>query len=49
VAADDLSLLKHEERDWLTLFTCRDYDERAEAYRWRLAVRAVLTRVEELE
>ena len=49
VSADDLSLLEHQERDWLTLFTCQGYDEAAEAYRWRLAVKAVLIRVERVE
>ena len=49
VTADDLSLLEHKERDWLTLFTCQDYDQGLGAYRWRQAVRAVLIRVEEVE
>ena len=41
VAPDDLSILRHEELPWLTLVTCRSYDEAAGAYRWRVAVRAV--------
>jgi LPXTG-site transpeptidase (sortase) family protein len=46
VDPDDLSVLKHEERPWLTLLTCRGYDESSNTYKYRLAVRAVLVRVE---
>lgn len=41
----DLSVLRHEELDWITLITCSDFDERAETYRKRFAVRAVLVEV----
>ena len=42
VLPDDLSVLRHEDRPWVTLITCKGYDERREAYRTRVAVRAVL-------
>jgi len=45
VAPDDLSVLRHEEHDWLTLITCRDYDPRHDTYRQRLVVQAVLIEV----
>ncbi len=45
VAPDDLSILRHEEYSWLTLITCQGYDEARQAYRWRVAVRAVLVEV----
>ncbi len=45
VAPDDLSVLHHEERDWLTLLTCEGFDQRSGSYAKRLAVRAVLIRV----
>ncbi|NPA31670.1 MAG: sortase, partial [Chloroflexi bacterium] len=45
VAPDDLSVLRHEEHDWLTLITCRDYDPRHDTYRQRLVVQAVLVEV----
>ncbi len=45
VAPDDLSVLRHEDRDWLTLLTCEGYDPAHGAYPRRLAVRAVLIRV----
>ena len=45
VAPDDLSVLRHEELPWLTLLTCRSYDEASGAYRWRVAVRAVQVEV----
>ncbi len=45
VSPGDLSVLRHEELPWLTLLTCRSYDEAAGAYRWRVAVRAVQVEV----
>jgi LPXTG-site transpeptidase (sortase) family protein len=42
VTAEDLSVLRHEERPWLTLITCKDYDERREMYRTRVVVRAIM-------
>jgi len=45
VDPDDLSVLRHEEYDWVTLITCRGYDEQQDAYRSRMVVRAVLMEV----
>ncbi|MDZ4159191.1 MAG: sortase, partial [Anaerolineaceae bacterium] len=42
VGSDDLSILKHEEKPWLTLMTCDKYDETKAAYLECLVVRAVL-------
>lgn len=42
VEPDDPSALQHEERPWLTLVTCKDYDEKTNTYRKRVIVRAVL-------
>jgi LPXTG-site transpeptidase (sortase) family protein len=45
VRPDDLSVLRHEELDWLTLLTCAAFDETSGSYRSRVAVRAVLIEV----
>ena len=47
VAPDDPSAFQHEERPWLTLVTCREYNEQTDTYRKRVVVRAVLVRVTE--
>jgi LPXTG-site transpeptidase (sortase) family protein len=40
---DDMSrVLRHEKLPWITLLTCKDYDQRTDSYRNRIAVRAVL-------
>jgi LPXTG-site transpeptidase (sortase) family protein len=41
----DRSVMKHEEKPWLTLVTCRDYDEKTSTYKSRVVVRAVLVDV----
>ncbi|MEO8357955.1 MAG: sortase, partial [Chloroflexota bacterium] len=46
VAPNDTSVLKHEEKPWLTLVTCKEYDEKTNTYRKRVVVRAVLVSVE---
>jgi len=46
VKPNDASVFKHEERPWLTLVTCKEYDERTNTYRTRVVVRAVLISVE---
>ncbi len=38
-------MMKHEELSWLTLVTCREYDPKTGAYRYRLLVRTVLMEV----
>ena len=45
VLPDDLSPLKHEEKAWLTLLTCKGYDESSDTYKYRIEVRAVLMKV----
>ena len=45
VAPNDVSAFKHEQRPWLTLVTCREYDEKTNSYRKRVIVRAVLVSV----
>ena len=39
------SVIKHEEFSWLTLITCRGYDEASNSYKYRVVVRAVLTEI----
>jgi LPXTG-site transpeptidase (sortase) family protein len=46
VSPSDASVLRHEELPWLTLITCQGFDEASNSYRNRLAVRAVLVKVE---
>ena len=45
VEPDDLSIFEHEELAWLTLVTCREYDEMTNTYGKRVVVRAVLVDV----
>ena len=45
VEPNDTSTFKHEEKPWLTLVTCKEYDEKIKAYRQRVVVRAVLISV----
>ncbi len=42
VAPDDLSVMRRESEDWITLITCYQYDEESGKYLWRTVVRAVL-------
>jgi LPXTG-site transpeptidase (sortase) family protein len=46
VSPNDRSVMKHEEKPWLTLITCKDYDEKTRTYKNRVAVRAILVKVE---
>jgi LPXTG-site transpeptidase (sortase) family protein len=46
VAADDQNVFRHEDRSWLTLVTCQDYDVARDRYRWRVTARAVLVAIE---
>lgn len=46
VAPDDISILRHETKPWLTLVTCDDYDEASGTYLSRVVVRAELAQVE---
>jgi len=45
VQPDDASVVKHEEKSYLTLITCDTYDEKTGTYLRRVAVRAVLVDV----
>lgn len=46
VAPTDVSaMMKHEELPWLTLVSCKDYNEATDSYRSRILVRAVLVEV----
>ena len=45
VAPNDTSAFKHEEKPWITLVTCKEYDEKTNTYRKRVVVRAVLVSV----
>jgi LPXTG-site transpeptidase (sortase) family protein len=46
VKPDDARLLnRHETLPWLTLVTCRGYDEKSDQYKYRTIVRAVLVKV----
>ena len=45
VGPNDTSAFRHEEKPWLTLVTCREYDEKTNTYRKRVVVRAVLVSV----
>ncbi len=47
VDPNDKTLLAHRERDWITLITCKGYDQVRGVYRWRTAVQAVLVEVRE--
>jgi len=39
-------LIRYEDVDWITLITCRGYDDASGAYAYRTVVRAVLVRME---
>jgi LPXTG-site transpeptidase (sortase) family protein len=45
VAPTDLSVLDHQDLDYLTLITCRSFDALIDGYRWRTVVQAVLVSV----
>ena len=42
----DLSPFEHEDKAWLTLLTCKSYDESTDTYKYRIEVRAMLVKVE---
>jgi LPXTG-site transpeptidase (sortase) family protein len=43
---DDLSPLQHKNDTWVTLLTCEGYDATTNQYTWRVAVSAVLIKVQ---
>jgi LPXTG-site transpeptidase (sortase) family protein len=46
IAPNDASVLKHEEKSWLTLVTCKEYDQKTNTYKKRTVIRAVLVKVD---
>ena len=46
IEPDDTSILGHKAQTWVTLLTCKEFDEKTQSYRWRVAVQAVLISVE---
>ena len=46
VEPSDVSAFKHEEKPWLTLITCKEYDQKTNTYKKRVVVRAILVSVE---
>lgn len=42
VSPSNTTVLQHEEDAWLTLLTCKNYNEANDTYANRIAVRAVL-------
>jgi LPXTG-site transpeptidase (sortase) family protein len=47
VLPDDASVFEHREESWVTLVTCYDYDSELDAYRLRVAAKAVLVSIGE--
>jgi LPXTG-site transpeptidase (sortase) family protein len=45
VAPNDISAFKHEDKAWLTLITCKEYDAQTNTYKQRVVVKAVLVSV----
>ncbi len=46
VKPNNISILEHEDYPWLTLVTCKGYDESTDTYHWRVVVKAVLVKIE---
>lgn len=42
ISPSNMTVFEHEEEAWLTLITCKNYNETAESYLNRIAIRAVL-------
>jgi len=49
IQPNDISVLKHEERAYLTLVTCGNFDVKSSTYLSRIAVRAVLVDVKAIK
>ncbi len=45
VKPDDMTAFKHEDKSWVTLVTCKEYDETTDTYKKRIVIRAVLVEV----
>jgi LPXTG-site transpeptidase (sortase) family protein len=48
VQPDDMTVLRHEEKSYLTLVTCDSFDEKTGTYLRRVAVRALLVDVRDV-
>ncbi|MBN1266135.1 MAG: sortase [Anaerolineales bacterium] len=48
VRPEEADAITHEDLSWLTLITCRGYDDTTDSYRWRVVVRAVLVDVQDI-
>ncbi len=46
ISPKDISVFKHQDYPWLTLVTCKDYDEATDTYLRRVAVGAVLVKIQ---
>jgi LPXTG-site transpeptidase (sortase) family protein len=46
-AKDTSAITRHEDKQWLTLITCQQYDEPSGGYLYRWVVRAVLVKIEQ--
>jgi LPXTG-site transpeptidase (sortase) family protein len=46
LSPQDASVFKHQTYPWLTLVTCKDYNERTKSYQHRVVIGAVLVRIE---
>jgi LPXTG-site transpeptidase (sortase) family protein len=42
---DTAAMMKHQTLPWVTLVTCRGYDQASDSYKYRVLVRAVLVQV----
>jgi len=45
VEPNDVSIFRHEEKSWLTLVTCKEYDEKSNTYKKRVVVRVALVNI----
>ena len=46
VAPNDTTVLTAKSQPWLTLLTCREFNEKTQAYNWRVSVQAALVGIE---
>ncbi len=47
VKSNDMSAFKHEDKSWITLVTCKEYDAKTDTYKKRIVVKAILIDVTE--
>jgi LPXTG-site transpeptidase (sortase) family protein len=45
VDPNDDSVLEHKDHDWITLITCKGYDQERDLYHWRTVVQAVIVEI----